>query len=67
VQLAWQGLRRQLSLFVSARGRCVLFQRRRLAGFLQARLLTPAQKESLTIAATRSVIEKINADPSRLR
>jgi hypothetical protein len=67
VQLAWQGMRKQLSLFVSARGRCVLFQRRRLAAFLQARLLTPAQDESLTIAATRSVIAKINANPARLR
>ena len=67
VQLAWQGMRKQLSLFVSARGRCVLFQRRRLAAFLQAQLLTPAQNESLTIAATRSAIEKINADPDRLK
>jgi hypothetical protein len=67
VQLAWQGMRKQLSLFVSARGRCVLFQRRRLAAFLQAHLLTPAQDESLTIAATRSAIDKINADPDRLR
>ncbi len=67
VQLAWQGMRRQLSLFVSARGRCVLFQKRRLAAFLQSQLLTPAQDETLTIAATRSAIEKINADPGRLR
>ena len=67
VQLAWQGMRKQLSLFVSARGRCVLFQRRRLAAFLQAQLLTPAQEESLTMAATRSAIEKINADPDRLK
>jgi hypothetical protein len=67
VQLAWQGMRKQLSLFVSGRGRCVLFQRRRLAAFLQAQLLTPAQDESLTIAATRSAIEKINADPDRLK
>jgi hypothetical protein len=67
VQLAWQGMRKQLSLFVSARGRCVLFQRRRLAAFLQAQLLTPAQDESLTMAATRSAIEKINADPDRLK
>ena len=67
VQLAWQGMRKQLSLFVSARGRCVLFQRRRLAAFLQAQLLMPAQDESLTIAATRSAIEKINADPDRLK
>ena len=67
VQLVWQGLRKQLSLFVSASGRCVLFQRRRLAAFLQAQLLVPAQDESLTIAATRSAIEKINADPDRLK
>jgi hypothetical protein len=67
VQLAWQGMRKQLSLFVSARGRCVLFQRRRLAAFLQAQLLVPAQDEALTIAATRSAIEKINADPDRLK
>ncbi|MFL6699952.1 MAG: DUF1631 family protein, partial [Vitreoscilla sp.] len=67
VQLAWQGMRKQLSLFVSSSGRCVLFQRRRLAAFLQAQLLVPAQDESLTIAATRSAIEKINADPDRLR
>ena len=67
MQLAWQGMRKQLSLFVSARGRCVLFQRRRLAAFLQAQLLMPAQNESLTTAATRSAIEKINADPDRLK
>jgi hypothetical protein len=67
VQFAWQGMRKQLSLFVSGRGRCVLFQRRRLAAFLQAQLLQPAQDESLTIAATRSAIDKINADPDRLR
>ena len=30
-------------------------------------LLTPAQDETLTIAATRSAIDKINADPDRLR
>ena len=66
VQLAWQGMRRQLSLFVSARGRCVLFQKRRLAAFMQAQLLTPAQDEPLTIVATRNAMEKINADPERL-
>ena len=67
MQLAWQGMRKQLSLFVSSGGRCVLFQRRRLAAFLQAQLLVPAQDESLTIAATRVAIEKINADPDRLK
>ncbi len=66
VQLAWQGMRRQLSLFVSVRGRCVLFQKHRLAAFLQAHLLRPAQDESLTMAATRSAIAKINADPVQL-
>ena len=67
MQLAWQGMHKQLSLFVSSGGRCVLFQRRRLAAFLQAQLLVPAQDESLTIAATRVAIEKINADPDRLK
>jgi hypothetical protein len=67
VQLAWQGKAKQLSLFVSSRGRCVLFQKRRLAAFLQARLMTPAQTEALTVAATRSAMERINADPNRLK
>ena len=39
VQLAWQGMRRQLTLFVSPQGRGVLFQQHRLAAFLQAGLL----------------------------
>ena len=67
VQHAWQGMHKQLSLFVSARGRCVLFQKRRLAAFVQGHLLTPAQTESLTVAATRSAIDKINAEPARLQ
>ncbi len=66
VQLAWHGLRRQLSLFVSASGRCVLFQQQRLASYLQAGLLLPAQDESLTVRATRSALAKLDADPSRL-
>jgi hypothetical protein len=66
VQLAWQGMRRQLALFVSPQGRGVLFQQNRLAGFLQAGLLVPAQDESLTVRATRSAIEKLDADPSRM-
>ena len=67
VQLTWQGMRKQLSLFVSNSGHCMLFQRRRLAAFLQAQLLVPAQDESLTIAATRTAIEKINQDPEGLK
>ena len=66
VRLAWQGMHKQLLLFVAANGRCVLFQKARLAAFLQAGLLVPAQDESLTVAATRSAIHKINADPARL-
>jgi hypothetical protein len=66
VQLAWQGLRRQLSLFVSGQGRCVLFQQQRLAAFLQAGLLLPAQDEALTVRATRSALAKLDVDPDRL-
>ncbi len=66
VQLAWQGMRRQLSLFVSPQGRGVLFQAHRLAAFLQAGLLVPAQEESLTVRATRNAMAKLEGDPSRL-
>jgi Protein of unknown function (DUF1631) len=66
VRLAWQGMHRQLTLFTAPGGRCVLFQKARLAAFLQAGLLVPAQDESLTTAATRSAMAKINADPARL-
>ena len=66
VQLAWQGMRRQLTLFVSPQGRGVLFQQNRLAAFLQAGLLVPAQDESLTVRATRNAMAKLDGDPSRL-
>jgi len=66
VRLVWQGMHRQLSLFVTGGGRCVLFQKARLAAFLQAGLLLPMQEESLTVAATREAMRKIEADPSRL-
>ena len=66
VQLAWHGLHRQLSLFVTPKGRCVLFQQQRLAAFLQAGLLLPAQDEALTVKATRNALAKLDADPSRL-
>ena len=66
VQLAWQGMRKQLSLFVSPQGRCVLFQQHRLAAFLQAGLLLPAQDEALTVRATRSALAKLDVDPARL-
>ena len=66
VQLAWHGMRKQLSLFVTPTGRCVLFQQQRLAAFLQAGLLLPAQDEALTVKATRSALAKLDVDPSRL-
>ena len=66
VQLSWQGLRKQLCLFVSPQGRGILFQQHRLAAFLQAGLLVPAQDESLTVRATRSALAKLDGDPSRL-
>ena len=66
VQLAWQGMRRQLSLFVTPQGRGILFQQQRLAAFLQAGLLVPVQDESLTVRATRTALAKLDGDPSRL-
>ena len=66
VQLAWQGMRRQLTLFVSPHSRGILFQQHRLAAFLQAGLLVPAQDESLTVRATRSALAKLDVDPGRL-
>ena len=66
VQLAWRGLRHHLILFVSPQGRGVLFQLSRLAAFLQAGLILPAQDESLTVKATRNALAKLEVDPSRL-
>ena len=66
VQLAWRGTRRQMALFVTASGRGVLFPLKRMAAFLQAGLLLPAQDESLTVKATRNALAKLDADPGRL-
>jgi hypothetical protein len=66
VQLAWLGLQKKLSMFVTPQGRCVLFQQHRLASFLQAGLLLPAQDESLSVRATRSALAKLDVDPARL-
>lgn len=66
VQLAWLGMHRQLSLFVSAQGRCVLFQQHRLAAFLKEERLIPLEEESLTSRATRSALEQINLGWQRL-
>jgi Protein of unknown function (DUF1631) len=66
IQLAWHGMRKQLTLFVTPQGRCVLFQQHRLASYLQAGMLLPAQDESLTVRATRSALAKLDVDGSRL-
>ena len=66
VQLAWRGLRRNLALFVTPQGRGVLFQISRMASFLQAGLLQPAQDEALTVKAARTALAKLEVDPSRL-
>ena len=66
VQLAWQGRQRHLSLFVTPAGRCLLFEQHRLASYLQAGLLLPAQDEALTVRATRTALAKLDADPARL-
>ncbi|MFT7721359.1 MAG: DUF1631 family protein [Roseateles sp.] len=65
-QLAWRGLRKQLALFVTPQGRGVLFSLNRMAAFLQAGLLLPAQDESLTVQATRQALAKLDADPQQL-
>ena len=66
VQLAWRGMHRQLSLFVSPQGRAILFQQHRLAAFLQTGLLVPVQDESLMERATRSALAKLEENPDRL-
>jgi len=57
---------KQLSLFVAPSGRGVLFQKHRLAAFLQAGLLVAIEDEALTVRATREALQKLEADPGRL-
>lgn len=66
VQLAWRSERGQLSMFVTASGRCYLIQAQRLASFLQAGLLVPTEEEALTVRATREALERLDANPGRL-
>jgi hypothetical protein len=65
VRLAWQGMHKQLSLFVNPQGRCVLFQK--APGGLPAGGPAGAGGgRALTMAATRDALRKISADPGRL-
>jgi hypothetical protein len=65
-QLAWVGARHQLLLFVSGQGRAVLFPLHRLAAYLQASLIQPAQEETITVKATRDALAKLEHDPAAL-
>ena len=56
----------ELALFVTPKGRGVLFSLNRMAAFLQAGLLLPAQDEALTVQATRKALAKLDADPDQL-
>lgn len=66
VQLAWQSTRKQLYLFVTPQKQSYLMQQGRVASYLQAGLLKPAESEALTTRATRSALEKLDANPERL-
>ena len=66
LQLAWAGGRHALMLFVSPSGRAVLFPLHRLAAYLQAGLLQPAQEETLTVKATRDALARLEGDPAAL-
>ena len=66
VQYVWRSDRRQLHLFAASSGRSYLIQLRRLAAYLQAGLLLPAEEEALTVRATRDALAKLDANPERL-
>lgn len=66
VQFAWRSERGQLYLFATAQQQCYLIQTARVAAYLQAGLLVPAEEESLTVRATRAALQKIEANPERL-
>jgi len=66
VQYVWRSERRQLHLFAASDGRSYLIQLRRLAAYLQAGLLVPAEEEALTVRATREALAKLDANPERL-
>jgi len=66
VQFVWRSDRKQLHLFASGDGRKFLIQAGRLAAYLQAGLLVPAEEETLTMRATREALAKLDANPERL-
>lgn len=66
VQYAWRSPQGYLHLFASSVGRSYLIQSVRVAGYLQAGLLEPQEREPLTLRATRTAMRKLEAEPSRL-
>ena len=66
VQFVWRSERKQLYLFASRVGLSFLLQAGRLASYLQAGLLVPAEDEALTVRATREALAKLDANPERL-
>ncbi|AMO25359.1 hypothetical protein UC35_09575 [Ramlibacter tataouinensis] len=66
VQYVWSSERRQLHLFAAPEGRSYLVQVKRLAAYLQAGLMLPAEEEALTVRATRDALAKLDANPERL-
>jgi hypothetical protein len=66
VQFVWRSERKQLHLFATSDGRSFLIQAGRLATYLQAGLLMPAEEETLTVRATREALAKLDANPERL-
>lgn len=66
VQLAWRSDGGQLCLFITVQQHYYLMQTSRIAAYLQAGLLVPAEGESLTVRATRAALEKLDANPERL-
>ncbi len=66
VQLAWQSEHQKLFLFATSAEQSYLIQQGRVAAYLQAGLLRPCEAEALTSRATRSALEKLDANPERL-
>ena len=66
VQFVWRSERKHLHLFGAPDGRKFLIQAGRLASYLQAGLLVPAEEETLTARATREALAKLDANPERL-
>ncbi len=66
VQYVWRSPMGHLHLFANTVGHSYLIQSIRLAGYLQAGLLEPQEDEALTVRATRSALDKIEANPRLL-